>query len=501
MRQLARWLLVSLAVAAAVWWWPVPRPGRSTRELSALPRLSPALDGVTLPPNLAPPSLRCEEPGRAWQLVAAGARGRPVTVRARRPALVLPLRAWHRLAAANAGGELTLTLSVRAAEGAWSRYQALRLTVAAEPIDRYLLHRTLTPLYNWARDVGLYQRDLTGYRSRLVLHARQFGNGCANCHTCWQGSGERCTLAVRSAGYGARTLLVDGRRVTRLEQAVGYGCWHPGGELVTFSVNQVRQFFHAAGDETRDVLDLSSGLVCYDLRRQRFVTAPALAAPGYLATYPCWAPDGRTLYFARARCPWGDRRDVPPPGYDTLRYALVRVAYDPATGAWGQVETVRASDERSFVFPRVSPDGRWLVYTSCDYGCFPIHRPNSELGLIELRTGADVPLTINSPRADTWHCWSRNGRWLVFASKRADGLFTKLYLSHFDGAGHFSPPVLLPQRDPAFYDTCWYSYNVPELLAQPLRVDSGRLGRAIRGGQGIAAPLPDEVAPPTPPER
>jgi hypothetical protein len=373
------------------------------------------------------------------------------------------------------------------------------MDVAAEPIDRYVTYRNLTPLYNLAVDVGVYQRDLTSFRTRLVLHGRQFTDGCVNCHSFCQGSGERFTLGVRSGTWGNHTLLVADGRVMLLKQALGYGSWHPNGQLATFSVNQPRQFFHATGEETRDVLDMSSALVCFDLTQRRFVTAPVLSAPEFLTTYPCWSPDGRSLYFSRARRPWHDDT-FPPPQYDQVRFSLMRVAYDPDTGAWGQAETIRSGEAagRSFVFPRVSPDGRWLLYTSCDYGVFPIHRPNSDLGLIDLRTGLDVPVDINSDRADTWHSWSRNGRWVVFDSKREDGLFTKLYLSYCDENGHLRPPLLLPQRDPWFYDNFWYSYNVPELLERPIRVDAARLGRAVRARDVVDAPLPPELAKPAP---
>jgi Tol biopolymer transport system component len=228
-----------------------------------------------------------------------------------------------------------------------------------------------------------------------------------------------------------------------------------------------------------------------------------LSPPGYLTTYPCWSPDGRWLYFSRAPRLWTDDAPFPPPQYDQVRYSLMRVAYDPASGTWGQAEMVRSGEAaaRSFVFPRLSPDGRWLLYTSCDYGCFPIHRPNSDLELLDLATGRDVPVEINSERADTWHSWSRNGRWIVFSSKRADGLFTKLYLSYFDERGHFHPPLLLPQRDPWFYESFWYSYNVPELIDQPIRFTAGQLGRAVRSRERVGAPLPPEVALPTPATR
>ncbi|MBI5831057.1 MAG: PD40 domain-containing protein [Armatimonadetes bacterium] len=487
------WPSVVAIVLVLISMRPGPRPSGPVTELGQAPRLMPALEGVVLAPNIAAPGLRVNEPGTAWYVTLRGARGQ-VAASGRRQDLRFAPRLWQRLLATNRGAKLTLTVYVRRG-GTWTRYAPVDLSVAAEPVDRYLVYRLLTPLYNLARDVGIYERDLTGYRERVVMRGRQTG-GCVNCHSFWQGSGQRFTLGVRSSTFGGRTLLVNGRSVVPLKQPIGYGSWHPDGRIAVYSSNQVRQFFHAAGEETRDVFDLSSGLTVFDAGTRSFSTTPELSAPDYLYTYPCWAPDGKTLYFARARRTWPGGELIPPPGYDQVRYNLMRIAYDPCNGAWGKAEVLLSGEtaKRSYVFPRVSPDGRWLLYTACDYGCFPIHRPNSDLGLIDLRSGQAQPVPINSDRADTWHSWSSNGRWVVFASKRADGLFTKLYLSYFDTDGRLHPPLLLPQSRADYYDMFWHSYNVPEFVTQPVRASAGQLGRAARSRHAAPAPLPPELA-------
>ena len=35
--------------------------------------------------------------------------------------------------------------------------------------------------------------------------------------------------------------------------------------------------------------------------------------------------------------------------------------------------------------------------------------------------------------------------------------------------GHFSKPFLLPQKEPDFYDTFTYTYNLPELIKAPVK--------------------------------
>ena len=99
---------------------------------------------------------------------------------------------------------------------------------------------------------------------------------------------------------------------------------------------------------------------------------------------------------------------------------------------------------------------------------------------MDLNTRQYRRLDINSPQAESWHCWSGNSRWVVFSSKRLDGLFARPHFSYVDQTGQLHKPFLLPQEDPAFYDTCLNTYNVPELVREPVRVPPAELSQAAR---------------------
>jgi Tol biopolymer transport system component len=43
--------------------------------------------------------------------------------------------------------------------------------------------------------------------------------------------------------------------------------------------------------------------------------------------------------------------------------------------------------------------------------------PDSELFIIPAEGGEARRLRANTPRMNSWHSWSSNGRWLVFSSK------------------------------------------------------------------------------------
>ena len=71
---------------------------------------------------------------------------------------------------------------------------------------------------------------------------------------------------------------------------------------------------------------------------------------------------------------------------------------------------------------------------------------------------------VNSDDVESYHSWSSNSRWLVFSSRRIDGLYTRPYLVHIDENGKTGKPFVLPQEDPDFYSRFMFSYNIPEFV-------------------------------------
>jgi len=106
-------------------------------------------------------------------------------------------------------------------------------------------------------------------------------------------------------------------------------------------------------------------------------------------------------------------------------------------------------------------------------------------------------LDINSDQSESWHTWSSNSRWVVFSSKRKHGIFTRLYFSYVDQTGKFYKPLLLPQKDPEFYDSYLKTFSVPELIVEPIPVNAKKLGRVVRGSRTILVEMPVTMATPT----
>ena len=87
---------------------------------------------------------------------------------------------------------------------------------------------------------------------------------------------------------------------------------------------------------------------------------------------------------------------------------------------------------------------------------------------------------VNSDKSDTYHSWSSNSRWFVFASKRDDGLYGKPYFCYVDRQGRAHKPFCLPQKDPSFYDQCLKSFNAPELGRGPVPFSASDVKHAMK---------------------
>lgn len=135
---------------------------------------------------------------------------------------------------------------------------------------------------------------------------------------------------------------------------------------------------------------------------------------------------------------------------------------------------------KSAAVPRVSPDGRYLLFTLADQGQFHIWHKSSDLYVKDLRTDSIRPLAVtNSAEVDSYHTWSSNGRWIVFSSRRDDGSYTRPYIAYFDRSGQSHRAFLLPQSDPELNLLLMKSYNVPELTRTRLQATPEEIRAAV----------------------
>lgn len=213
-------------------------------------------------------------------------------------------------------------------------------------------------------------------------------------------------------------------------------------------------------------MDYSSDVLLYDVKNNEVMTVPQLFSDIAFETFPHFSPDGKTLYFCSAEA------QKMPEDYQKVKYSLCSIAFNPDTRTFGnQVDTLYNGKEtgKSVSFPRVSPDGKFLAFTLSGYGNFSIWHKEADLYLANLQDGTIAPLEgANSDNVESYHSWSSNSRWLVFSSRRIDGLYTHPHLIHIDAEGKAGKPFILPQKDATFYSSFMQSFNIPEFVKGPV---------------------------------
>jgi tetratricopeptide (TPR) repeat protein len=85
-------------------------------------------------------------------------------------------------------------------------------------------------------------------------------------------------------------------------------------------------------------------------------------------------------------------------------------------------------------------------------------RPDSQLYMVPFGGGVARRLRANTPRMNSWHSFSPNGRWLVFSSKGRSP-YTQMYLTHIDANGNDSPAILIDNATAANR-----AVNLPEFV-------------------------------------
>jgi tetratricopeptide (TPR) repeat protein len=185
----------------------------------------------------------------------------------------------------------------------------------------------------------------------------------------------------------------------------------------------------------------------------------------YVHTDAVWSPDGKYLVFARAEAKdpypegWKPAEHANDPDETAIQYDLYRIPFNGGQG--GQPEPIVGASRNgmSNSFPKISPDGRWIVFVESHNG--QLMRPDSQLYIVPAEGGPARRMRANTPLMNSWHSFSPNGRWLVFSSK-ARSPYTQMYLTHLDEQGNDSPPILIENSTAANR-----AVNIPEFVNIP----------------------------------
>lgn len=476
------------------------------------PNIYPDYKDVTIPAGIAPLNfnimadgpLKKEADIERVDVVVRGSKGGEIVANGSYASF--SIKDWMKLTEQNVGGDLTFTVSVRN-DGKWMQYNDFTVHVSDYPLTDYgLTYRKIAPGYEVYSHIGNYQRDIHSWDEEAIIESQSVPGQCMSCHTANRTNPAQFTFQLRGKhgatlvqreveeGDPAANGRANGKPVARewlksdhdstLSKCV-YPYWHPSGNYCAYSLNKIHQLFWTGKDRLIEVFDNASDVIVLDVRTKQILRSPLIERTKEVyETDPAFSVDGKTLFFCSSYA-------YSVPTYaDSVRYSLCSIPFNAEDGTYGnKIDTLinAAAEGHSITYPRPSYDGKWLLYSQADFGNFPIDHKEADLWMLNLATGERHALDgANSDHTESYHNWSSDSRWIVFASRREDGLYSLLYMCSIDDEGRASKPFLLPQENPwEYYHSSVYSYNVPDFTSVKVEFDVHGAYEEVFGNQLI----------------
>ncbi len=458
----------------------------NAEQIGQLPDIFPDYKDVTIPKEIAPLNFYVNDSSECVYVEAIGELGGRIA--ASGGYACFDVDDWHSLIDQNQGKSISVKVSTKK-DGKWREYQPFAIYVSDCPLGEYgVTYRKIAPGYQTFSLIGVYQRDISNFDETPLLESRSVGGQCLNCHTPNRTNPDQFYVHVRGR-HGATIVRSGGKDLIYNAKAEGqntsltYGSWHIDGRYCAFSQTKVLQCFYTGRERLIEPYDDVSDIVVLDIDNNQIITSPLLQTDS-LETTPFFSADGRKIFFCTSY-------NYPVPAqYDKRKYRLCSIDFDAATGRLGdRVDTIIGARQwdKSICLPRPSYDGKYMVFCVCDYGTNPVNRSESDLYMMDMSDGSIRAIDeINSPDSDGFHNWSANSRWMLFASRRMDGLYACIYFAMVDGEGRFTKPLLLPQKDPkTTYEESLYSYNAPDFTSKKVEIDYRSVYSELMSGERI----------------
>lgn len=482
-----------------------PEVPSSSDAVDSLPVIFPDYIGVTIPQQIAPLNFMIDD---AESCVArfTATDGTQYTY-GEGNKILIDENEWNTLLSKAKGSKIEVEVWAKS-EGKWIKYQPFDIFVSDDPIDQYVSYRQIPPGYIGYEEIKITQRNLYSWEESDIYNNQKVSRGdngqCANCHSYQNYNPNNMILHLRGyeggtvVVYNGTTKKVDLKRPYTIGAGV-YPAWHPTLPLIVFSNNKTKQAFHTASANRIEVFDTESDLILYDVIND---SVKVIAQDeNEWETFPTWSPDGKYLYFCSAHFEYQHPDKSPEievrSRYKEVKYNLYRLAFNKDDNSFGPRELVYDAAElgKSVTLPRVSPDESYILMAEGEFGCFNVWHRDADIKLLSMQSeiaennentenisnavssNIDTETTdtvktvtinteaLNSGLSESYPTWSSNGRWIMIASRRDDGTYTRPYIAHFDDNGQIEKPFEIPVKDPEWYRLNLNSYNRPEFMS------------------------------------
>ncbi len=326
--------------------------------------------------------------------------------------------------------------------------------------------------------IGWRLRDISKTESRLLLSGVPT---CTNCHS-FSADGKTVGMDLDGPNGDKGSYIVSAvAKETKFEsrdviswnsfpdkpqgqKTVGFlSRVSPDGQYVVTTLNEAVHVSNFMDYRFLQVFFPTRGILGWYNRSTGEIKAlPGADDPKFVHCDPVWTPDGSQLVFARAEAKDPYPKDgklaarANDPAETQIQYDLYRMPFQNGQGGRAEPIAGASGNGMSNTFPKVSPDGKWIVFVKCRNG--QLMRPDSTLWIVPTNGGTARPMKCNTSLMNSWHSFSPNGRWLVFSSK-CNPPYTQMFLTHIDSDGNDSPAVLVPNSTAANR-----AVNIPEFI-------------------------------------
>ncbi len=446
------------------------------------PKIMPDYTEVTVPANICPLNFNVLEQGK--EVVVRISAGNKSYTYGERMKVYINETEWATLRNKAKGGYLKVEVFVN--EGTcWKAYAPFNIYVAKDNIDKYISYRLIQPSFVAYEKMVIAQRNLTTFEETEIynnmLVSTENNGQCVNCHSYQNYHTDHMLFHLRQGFAG--TIIVQGNKIIKVDMKTEhtispgvYPAWHPTQNLVAFSTNSTGQTFHTKDQAKVEVQDKESDIILYDVDKNEIYSVANDS--NELEIFPTWSADGNTLYYCSAYFKFENDSNKDSEiirRYRDIHYNIYAKGFNRKTHEFGPRKLIydAAVERKSATLPRISPDGKYMVFALGNFGCFHVWHPEADIYLLNLKTHKIYNLKeLNSKRSESYPSFSSNGRWIMTDSRRDDGNYTRPYISYFDRYGKCHKAFELPQKDPNFYIFFLRSYNRPEFMVEPVKINA-----------------------------
>jgi tetratricopeptide (TPR) repeat protein len=410
---------------------------------------------------------------------------------------------WAAIEKHTGGGPITISIhGYASANPAQPQSGAdMRMSVSADPVNAPIFYRDV-PLMPSETEKGFIKplaesaTPLIAWRVRNVAEPASHVvmtdlHTCANCHS-FSANGKTLGLDMDGpqndkglyalASVQKKMTIATGNMVSwssfRGEEGaqlrVGFMSQvSPDGRYVVTTIRPPgttsSQFYYVSNFKDYRFLQVfypTRGILAwYDRTAKTLKSLPGADDPRFIQSNAVWSPDGKYLVFSRAVARDPYRADGKMAAYANdplevqIQYDLYRIPFNDGKGGTPEAIAGASHNGMSNSFPKISPDGKWIVFVEAHNG--QLMRPDGKLYIVPITGGAARRMNCNTPLMNSWHSFSPNGRWLVFSSKSRSP-YTQMFLTHIDEDGLDTPAILIENSTAANR-----AVNIPEFINMP----------------------------------